>query len=60
MLSFLFKGVKVGKILIQRDETTPEKNPVLFYKKLPKDINNCFVILMDPMLATAGKISKEA
>lgn len=50
----LHPGVKVGKILIQRDENSADKMPVLFYKKLPKDISNCFVILMDPMLATAG------
>ena len=47
-------GVKIGKILIQRDESTVEKTPKLFYKKLPKDIPDCFVILVDPMLATAG------
>lgn len=47
-------GVKVGKILIQRDESTAEKTPVLYYKKFPKDIKDCFVILVDPMLATAG------
>lgn len=49
-------GVKVGKILIQRDETTPDKLPQLYYKKLPRDIADCFVILVDPMLATAGRI----
>lgn len=27
-----------GKILIQRDESTPEKLPKLFYSKLPHDI----------------------
>ena len=48
-------GVKIGQILIQRDESTVEKTPKLFYKKLPKDIPECFVILVDPMLATAGK-----
>ncbi len=50
-------GVKVGKILIQRDESTKDKTPVLFYKKFPKDIADCFVLLVDPMLATAGTIS---
>ena len=50
-------GVKVGKILIQRDESTVEKTPKLFYKKLPKDIPECFTILVDPMLATAGMLS---
>ena len=47
-------GVKVGKILIQRDETSIEKLPKLFYKKFPKDIADCFVMLVDPMMATAG------
>ena len=51
-------GVKVGKILIQRDESTVEKTPKLYYKKLPRDIADCFVILVDPMLATSGKIKK--
>ena len=50
-------GVKVGKILIQRDESSVEKTPKLFYKKLPKDIPDCFTILVDPMLATAGRLS---
>ena len=49
--------MKVGKILIQRDESTVEKTPKLFYKKLPKDIPDCFTILVDPMLATAGNYS---
>ena len=50
----LHPGVKIGKILIQRDENSPDKTPVLFYKKLPRTISSCFVILVDPMLATAG------
>ena len=48
-------GVAIGKILIQRDESHPEKLPELFYQKLPKDIAERFVILVDPLLATAGK-----
>lgn len=51
-------GVRIGKILIQRDESTKEKTPVLYYKKLPKDISDCFVILVDPMLATAGSAKR--
>jgi hypothetical protein len=34
-------GLSVGKILIQRDESKPDKPPVLFYKKLPKVIIQC-------------------
>ena len=52
----LVPGCKVGKILIQRDESHPNKLPKLFYSKLPTDIqhNNMFVLLCDPMLATGG------
>ena len=49
-------GVAIGKILIQRDESHPEKLPELFYQKLPKDIAERFVILVDPLLATAGEL----
>lgn len=51
-------GVRIGKILIQRDESTKAKTPVLYYKKLPRDISDCFVILVDPMLATAGSAKR--
>ena len=37
-----------------RDESTEDKRPVLFYKKLPSDIEKSYVILVDPMLATSG------
>jgi len=47
-------GVSVGKILIQRDESKEDKPAVLYYKKLPPNIPDCFVMLVDPMLATAG------
>ncbi len=46
------QGIRIGKILIQRDEETAE--PILFYSKLPKDIATRLVFLMDPMLATGG------
>ena len=54
----IYPGVRIGKILIQRDESTPDKRPILYYKKLPKDISECFVILVDPMLATAGSAKR--
>lgn len=44
--------VSVGKILIQRDESHPDKIPELIYSKLPK--NTKYVLLCDPMLATGG------
>lgn len=46
------RSVRIGKILIQRDEETAL--PKLFYEKLPQDISERFVFLLDPMLATGG------
>mmetsp|Transcript_5264 Transcript_5264/g.10395 ORF Transcript_5264/g.10395 Transcript_5264/m.10395 type:complete len:220 (+) Transcript_5264:52-711(+) len=51
-------AVKVGKILIQRDEEHPEKIAKLFYSKLPGDVKDLFVLLCDPMLATGGSAVK--
>ncbi|EJS43479.1 fur1p [Saccharomyces arboricola H-6] len=46
------RSVRIGKILIQRDEETAL--PKLFYEKLPEDISQRYVFLLDPMLATGG------
>lgn len=46
------RSVRIGKILIQRDEET--SLPKLFYDKLPEDIADRYVFLLDPMLATGG------
>ncbi|KAJ4353798.1 Uracil phosphoribosyltransferase, synthesizes UMP from uracil [Didymosphaeria variabile] len=46
------RSVRIGKILIQRDEETSK--PKLYYDKLPEDIANRWVLLLDPMLATGG------
>ncbi|KJX99159.1 uracil phosphoribosyltransferase like protein [Zymoseptoria brevis] len=46
------RSVRIGKILIQRNEETSQ--PQLFYDKLPEDIKNRWVLLLDPMLATGG------
>nr|ODN95579.1 cellular nucleic acid-binding protein [Cryptococcus depauperatus CBS 7855] len=43
-------------ILIQRDEETAQ--PKLFYVKLPDDIAQRYVLLLDPMLATGGSCIK--
>ena len=51
-------GCKVGKILIQRDESHPDKIAKLFYSKLPPGIENMHVLLCDPMLATGGSAIK--
>jgi len=49
---FPVRSVRIGKILIQRDEETAL--PKLFYEKLPQDIRERYVLLLDPMLATGG------
>ncbi|PKS05214.1 hypothetical protein jhhlp_008584 [Lomentospora prolificans] len=46
------RSVRIGKILIQRDEET--SRPRLFYDKLPEDIADRWVLLLDPMFATGG------
>ena len=51
MLS-LVPSAKVGHIGMYRDEETLIPHP--YYCKLPKDINERDVIVLDPMLATGG------
>ncbi|SLM39047.1 cytosine deaminase-uracil phosphoribosyltransferase fusion protein [Lasallia pustulata] len=46
------RSVRIGKILIQRDEETSK--PRLFYDKLPEDVAERWVLLLDPMFATGG------
>lgn len=48
----LVPGVAFGHIGLYRDETTHQ--PVEYYCKLPKGIENKTVYLVDPMLATGG------
>ncbi|TPX56967.1 hypothetical protein PhCBS80983_g04156 [Powellomyces hirtus] len=50
------RSVRIGKILIQRDEETAM--PQLYYAKLPPDISKRFCLLLDPMLATGGSANK--
>ncbi len=47
---------KVGHIGLQRDEETLQ--PIEYYFKTPKDINESKVILLDPMLATGGSATE--
>lgn len=46
---------RVGHIGLYRNEETHE--PVVYYSKVPEDINTRMVILTDPMLATGGSAS---
>jgi len=49
-------NAKVGHIGLYRNEETLE--PVEYYCKLPKNIENKTVIILDPMLATGGSGSE--
>ena len=48
----LMPNAKIGHIGLYRNEETLE--PVEYYCKLPKHIENKTVIVLDPMLATGG------
>ncbi len=48
----LIPNAKIGHIGLYRNEETLE--PVEYYCKLPKNIENKTVIILDPMLATGG------
>lgn len=55
--SLTFFVANAGKILIQRDEKSAEKTPIMFYSKLPPGIETFqHVLLVDPMLATGGSV----
>lgn len=47
---------KIGHIGLFRDEETLQ--PQVYYQKFPKDIVNGVVLVVDPMLATAGSACK--
>ena len=51
----LFPSARVGHIGLYRNEET--HTPVVYYCKLPKDIEKRMVIVSDPMLATGGSAS---
>ncbi|KEG14377.1 uracil phosphoribosyltransferase [Trypanosoma grayi] len=50
------RGVRIGKILIQRDEKSDDKHPDerFNYSKVPKDVAERQVLLLDPMIASGG------
>src|ERR687886_2375199 len=51
----LISGARVGFIGLYRDESTLQ--PVEYYVKLPQDIAERDVIILDPMLATGNSIA---
>jgi uracil phosphoribosyltransferase len=51
----LMPSARVGHIGLQRDEATAQATT--YYAKLPHNLSDSFVILVDPMLATGGSAS---
>ncbi|CAN1823043.1 Uridine/cytidine kinase UKL1, chloroplastic [Linum perenne] len=49
------KGIKIGKILIHRDGDNGKQ---LIYEKLPMDISERHVLLLDPVLATGNSANQ--
>lgn len=60
VLREMCRGIRIGKILVQRDETSDDKSPDerYNYSKMPKDISGRRVLLLDPMCATGGSAAK--
>lgn len=52
----LLPEARVGHLGMYRDEETLK--PVVYYNKLPPDIAQTDVIIIDPMLATAGSLNE--
>jgi uracil phosphoribosyltransferase len=52
----LLPSARVGHMGIYRNEETLQ--PVVYYSKFPPDIADTDVIVVDPMLATAGSLNK--
>ena len=48
----LLPAARVGHIGLQRDEATAIASK--YYTKLPRDLANSYVLMIDPMLATGG------
>jgi len=46
--------IRIGKILLQRDEESVEKNPIFYFDKLPQDLVGKRIFLLDPMAASGG------
>jgi uracil phosphoribosyltransferase len=52
----LIPSAKIGHIGLYRDEET--LLPHAYYQKFPRDLENYVVLVVDPMLATGGSVSK--
>jgi uracil phosphoribosyltransferase len=55
-ISKLLPGARIGHIGIYRDHKTLE--PMTYFSKLPDNLNDSVVMILDPMLATGGSSTK--
>lgn len=46
----------IGKVLVQRNEKSFDKKPFFIYQKIPKDVKNRIVFIVDNMIATGGSM----
>jgi uridine kinase len=53
-LCSVVRNVKVGKILIQSDKN---KTPKLFFFELPKDLDDHYILVLDPLLGTGSTVT---
>ena len=53
----LAPGISIGTVMIQRDENSEKKLPIFFFEKLPGNLENKKILIMDPMVATGGSAS---
>jgi uracil phosphoribosyltransferase len=53
----IIPGIYVGVVLVQRNENSEDKRPIFFFEKLPKNVADKKVFLLDPLLATGGSAS---
>lgn len=50
----LIPTARVGHLGLQRDHTTLQ--PIIYYQHMPPNMQNDYIIITDPMLATGGSI----
>lgn len=44
--------------MLQRNENSKEKEPIFYFAKMPEEMKGKRIILLDPMLASAGSVNK--
>jgi len=53
----IIPDIKVGNILVQRNDDSVEKEPIFYFEKLPLNIQENRILLLVPLLASGGSAS---